>query len=154
MKALNTDLSMAYNQLRIAKVIQETPTRAPSCSGAARPGRQYRYKGRPIPDVPRAAYRGAFNRCYSLSSAPEIDDLPKVTVKRVTGGKGLELVPRCARGRRYAGGAAAGRPLRLNDSAAPLLLSAAAGHHTDDVAHQVGAEEHAAQDRLFYRQPR
>ena len=31
---------------------------------------------------------GAFNRCYSLSSAPETDGQMKVTVKRVTGGRG------------------------------------------------------------------
>mgnify|MGYP006192762835 CR=1 FL=1 len=46
-----------------------------------RPGRhEVRYR------VPHAD--GAFNRCYSLSSAPGIDSLPKVTVKRVGGGKG------------------------------------------------------------------
>ena len=65
---------------------------------------------------------GAFNRCYSLSSAPETDGLPKVTVKRVDGGKGsnwfhdalkeggtLEVLPPAGR-------------FVLGDGDAPLLL--------------------------------
>ncbi len=65
---------------------------------------------------------GAFNRCYSLSSAPETDGLPKVTVKRVEGGKGsnwfhdalkegltLEVLPPAGR-------------FVLGDGDAPLLL--------------------------------
>ena len=39
--------------------------------------------------VPQQHHAGAFNRCYSLSSAPETDGRHlKVTVKRVEGGKG------------------------------------------------------------------
>jgi 3-ketosteroid 9alpha-monooxygenase subunit B len=80
---------MAYNQLRIAKIIQETPD-ARSFVLEIPPdlAEKYRYKAGqfltfrvPFPD-------GAFNRCYSLSSAPETDGQPKVTVKRVAGGKG------------------------------------------------------------------
>jgi len=80
---------MAYHQLRIAKIVQETPD-ARSFVLEIPPGAADRFKYKagqfltfkvPHPD-------GAFNRCYSLSSAPETDGLPKVTVKRVANGKG------------------------------------------------------------------
>ncbi len=87
---------MSYNKLRIAKIVDLT----------------FRV---PHPE-------GAFNRCYSLSSAPETDGLPKVTVKRVEGGKGsnwfhdalkegltLEVLPPAGR-------------FVLGDGDAPLLL--------------------------------
>ena len=114
---------MAYNQLRIAKVIQETPD-ARSFVLEVPPdlADKYRYKAGQFLTFRVPHTEGAFNRCYSLSSAPEIDDLPKVTVKRVTGGKGsnwfhdaleeggmLEVLPPAGR-------------FVLNDSAAPLLL--------------------------------
>lgn len=80
---------MAYNQLRIAKIIQETPD-ARSFVLEVPPdlAEKYRYRAGQFLTfrVPHAD--GAFNRCYSLSSAPEADGLPKVTVKRVAGGKG------------------------------------------------------------------
>src|SRR5204863_8029026 len=65
---------------------------------------------------------GGFNRCYSLSSAPEADGQLKVTVKRVAGGKGsnwfndslieggtIEVLPPAGR-------------FVLGDGEAPLLL--------------------------------
>jgi len=80
---------MSYNQLRIAKIIQETPD-ARSFVLEIPPGlaEKYRYKAGQFLTfrVPHAD--GAFNRCYSLSSAPETDGLPKVTIKRVAGGRG------------------------------------------------------------------
>ena len=114
---------MAYNQLRIAKVIQETPD-ARSYVLEVPPGlaEKYRYKAGQFLTFRVPHDEGAFNRCYSLSSAPEIDGLPKVTVKRVAGGKGsnwfhdalkeggtLEVLPPAGR-------------FVLTDSAAPLLL--------------------------------
>ena len=80
---------MSYNSLRIAKVIQETPdARSFVLEIPAELAEKYRYKAGQFLTfrVPHAD--GAFNRCYSLSSAPETDGLPKVTVKRVDGGKG------------------------------------------------------------------
>jgi 3-ketosteroid 9alpha-monooxygenase subunit B len=80
---------MSYNSLRIAKVIQETPdARSFVLEVPAELAEKYRYKAGQFLTfrVPHAD--GAFNRCYSLSSAPETDGLPKVTVKRVDGGKG------------------------------------------------------------------
>ena len=80
---------MSYNSLRIAKVIQETPdARSFVLEVPTDLAEKYRYKAGQFLTfrVPHAD--GAFNRCYSLSSAPETDGLPKVTVKRVDGGKG------------------------------------------------------------------
>src|SRR5215469_15032052 len=80
---------MAYHPLRIAKIVQETPDarsfvlevpEALADKFTYRAGQFLTFR------VPHAD--GAFNRCYSLSSAPETDKLLKVTVKRVAGGKG------------------------------------------------------------------
>ena len=81
---------MAYHQLRIARSVQETPdARSFMFEIPADLADKYKYRAGqfltfrvPHPD-------GAFNRCYSLSSAPETDgNRLKVTVKRVAGGKG------------------------------------------------------------------
>lgn len=114
---------MAYDRLRVAQIIQETPdARSFVLEVPVALGERYRYRAGqfltfrvPHPD-------GAFNRCYSLASAPEIDPRPKVTVKRVAGGKGsnwfhdtlaegaeLEVLPPA--GRFVLGGGA--RPLLL-----------------------------------------
>lgn len=80
---------MSYNNLRIVRIIQETPdARSFVLEIPAELAEKYRYRAGQFLTfrVPHAD--GAFNRCYSLSSAPETDGLPKVTVKRVSGGKG------------------------------------------------------------------
>ncbi len=80
---------MAYHQLRISKIIQETPdARSYVLDVPADLAEKFRYCAGQFLTfrVPHAD--GALNRCYSLSSAPETDDAPKVTVKRVAGGKG------------------------------------------------------------------
>jgi 3-ketosteroid 9alpha-monooxygenase subunit B len=80
---------MSYHQLRIARIIQETPdARSFVLEVPADLAPKFHYRAGQFLTfrVPHAD--GAFNRCYSLSSAPETDGLPKVTVKRVTGGKG------------------------------------------------------------------
>src|SRR5215207_4543566 len=80
---------MSYNKLRIAKIIQETPdARSFVLDVPADLAEKYRYRAGQFLTFQVSHPDGAFNRCYSLSSAPEIDGLPKVTVKRVTGGKG------------------------------------------------------------------
>ena len=114
---------MAYHQLRIAKIIQETPdARSFVFEVPAGLAEKFRYRAGQFLTFRVPAPDGAFNRCYSLSSAPEFDGLPKVTVKRVTGGKGsnwfhdslkeggiLEVLPPAGR-------------FVLGESAAPLLL--------------------------------
>ena len=80
---------MSYNKLRIAKIIQETPdARSFVLDVPADLAEKYRYRAGQFLTFKVGHPDGAFNRCYSLSSAPETDGLPKVTVKRVTGGKG------------------------------------------------------------------
>ena len=80
---------MAYHQLRISRIVQETAD-ARSFVFDVPPALAdtFRYKAGQFLTfrVPHAD--GAFNRCYSLSSAPETDGNPKVTVKRVSGGRG------------------------------------------------------------------
>lgn len=115
---------MAYHQLRIAKIVQETPdTRSFVLEVPADLADKFKYRAGQFLtfQVPHEA--GAFNRCYSLSSAPETDGQHlKVTVKRVVGGKGsnwfndflkeggsLHVMPPAGR-------------FVLKDSSAPLLL--------------------------------
>ena len=80
---------MAYNKLRIAKIVQETPD-ARSFVLEVPPdlADKYRYRAGQFLTFRVPHPEGVFNRCYSLSSAPETDGLHKVTVKRVEGGKG------------------------------------------------------------------
>ncbi|HYC65456.1 MAG TPA: ferredoxin--NADP reductase [Reyranellaceae bacterium] len=80
---------MAYHQLRIAKIIQETPdARSYVLEIPPAEAERFKYKAGQFLTFKVAHPDGAFNRCYSLSSAPETDGQPKVTVKRVTNGKG------------------------------------------------------------------
>jgi 3-ketosteroid 9alpha-monooxygenase subunit B len=80
---------MAYHQLRIAKIIQETPdARSFVLDVPADLADKFRYRAGQFLTFRVPHGEGAFNRCYSLSSAPEADGQMKVTVKRVTGGKG------------------------------------------------------------------
>lgn len=114
---------MSYNTLRIAKIIQETPdTRSYVLDVPADLADRYRYRAGQFLTFKVSHRDGAFNRCYSLSSAPETDGQMKVTVKRVAGGKGsnwfhdalaeggtLEVLPPAGR-------------FVLGDGDAPLLL--------------------------------
>ena len=80
---------MAYHPLRIARIVQETPdARSFVLEVPDALADKFKYRAGQFLTfrVPHAD--GAFNRCYSLSSAPETDKLLKVTVKRVNGGKG------------------------------------------------------------------
>jgi 3-ketosteroid 9alpha-monooxygenase subunit B len=80
---------MAYHRLRIAKIVQETPDARSfvlDVPGDLADKFQYRAGQFLTFRVPNGD--GAFNRCYSLSSAPETDGQLKVTVKRVDGGRG------------------------------------------------------------------
>jgi 3-ketosteroid 9alpha-monooxygenase subunit B len=81
---------MAYHQLRIAKIVQETPdARSFVLEVPADLASQFKYRAGQFLTFKVPHEQGTFNRCYSLSSAPELDGPHlKVTVKRVTGGKG------------------------------------------------------------------
>jgi 3-ketosteroid 9alpha-monooxygenase subunit B len=114
---------MAYNTLRIAKIVQETPdARSFVLEVPPELADKYRYRAGQFLTFRVPHPEGVFNRCYSLSSAPETDGLPKVTVKRVAGGKGsnwfhdslkeggvLEVLPPAGR-------------FVLSDGETPLLL--------------------------------
>lgn len=114
---------MAYHQLRIAKIIQETPdARSFVFDVPADLAGTFKYRAGQFLTFRVPHDSGAFNRCYSLSSAPEADGQMKVTVKRVNGGKGsnwfndalkegttIEVMPPAGR-------------FVLDDGQAPLLL--------------------------------
>jgi 3-ketosteroid 9alpha-monooxygenase subunit B len=80
---------MAYHQLRIAKIVQETPdARSFVLEVPVDLADKFKYRAGQFLTFRVPHGEGAFNRCYSLSSAPETDGHLKVTVKRVQGGKG------------------------------------------------------------------
>ena len=81
---------MAYHQLRIAKIVQETPdARSFVLEVPEDLADRFRYRAGQFLTSRVPHEQGVFNRCYSLSSAPETDGRHlKVTVKRVAGGKG------------------------------------------------------------------
>jgi len=80
---------MAYHQLRIARIVQETPdARSFVLDVPADLADKFRYRAGQFLTFRIPHSEGALSRCYSLSSAPEADGHLKVTVKRVAGGKG------------------------------------------------------------------
>ena len=80
---------MAYHPLRIARIVQETPdARSFVLDVPADLADKFQYRAGQFLTFRVPHGEGAFNRCYSLSSAPELDGHLKVTVKRVAGGKG------------------------------------------------------------------
>jgi len=124
---------VSYHEIRVARVVPETPEArsyvldVPPALGARfayRPGQFLTFRVR-LPE-------GPLMRCYSLSSAPETDPAPQVTVKRIAGGRVsgwfhervregdvLEVAPPAGRFvLREAGGAEAGD----GGSGRPLLL--------------------------------
>jgi 3-ketosteroid 9alpha-monooxygenase subunit B len=116
---------MPYYSLKIAQIVQETPD-ARSFVLEVPPDltERFRYKAGQFLTFRVAHPEGEIARCYSLSSSPQTDSRPKVTVKRVAGGRGsnwfndtltegatIDVMP------------PAGRFL-LVDGAAPILLFA------------------------------
>ena len=80
---------MAYHQLRIAKIVQETAdARSFVLEVPTDLADKFKYRAGQFLTFRVPHDEGAFNRCYSLSSAPETEGHLKVTVKRVTGGRG------------------------------------------------------------------
>jgi 3-ketosteroid 9alpha-monooxygenase subunit B len=115
---------MAYHQLRVAKIVQETPdARSFVLEVPADIADKFAYRAGQFLTFKVPHESGDFARCYSLSSAPETDGKHlKVTVKRVTGGKGSNWFNDALK----EGGSLhvmppAGRFV-LKESAAPLLL--------------------------------
>ena len=82
---------MSYNKLRIAKIIQETPdARSFVLDVPADLADKYRYRAGQFLTFKVGHPDGAFNRCYSLSSAPETDQGHGEARRRR---QGLQLVP-------------------------------------------------------------
>jgi 3-ketosteroid 9alpha-monooxygenase subunit B len=78
-----------YHALRVAAVIDETPdARSFVFELPSELAPLYRYKAGQFLTFQVALPDETILRCYSLSSAPETDARPKVTVKRVEGGRG------------------------------------------------------------------
>jgi len=116
---------MPYYPLKIAQIIQETPDARSFVFDIPQDvADRFRYKAGQFLTFRVTHPEGEVARCYSLSSSPETDARPKVTVKRVTGGRGsnwfndalvegatIEVMP------------PAGRFL-LVDGGAPILLFA------------------------------
>jgi 3-ketosteroid 9alpha-monooxygenase subunit B len=81
--------SSPYHRLRVARIVQETPdARSFVLAVPAESVERFRYRAGQFLTfrVPHSA--GEVARCYSLSSAPDIETEIKVTVKRVAGGRG------------------------------------------------------------------
>ena len=114
---------MAYHRLRIDQIVQETvDARSFVLDVPADAAAKFEYRAGQFLTfrVPHA--EGAFNRCYSLSSSPETDGKPKVTVKRVAGGRGSNWFhDALAEGATLETMPPAGRFV-LSESDAPLLL--------------------------------
>jgi len=85
-----------YHALRVAAVIDETPdARSFVFDVSPELAPLYRYKAGQFLTFQVALPDETILRCYSLSSAPETDDQPKVTVKRVEGGRGSNWFNDC-----------------------------------------------------------
>ncbi len=80
---------MAYFPLRVGELIREThDTLSYVLEVPAELNERFRYRAGQFLTFRVPAAGGELLRCYSLSSAPETDAAPKVTVKRVPGGRG------------------------------------------------------------------
>jgi len=114
-----------YHALRVAAVIDETPdARSFVFDLPSELAPLYRYKAGQFLTFQVALPDDTILRCYSLSSAPETDSQPKVTVKRVEGGRGSNWFNDCL-------GVGATIPVLppaglfvLRDSSAPLCFFA------------------------------
>jgi len=79
---------VAYHELRIDRIVQETPdARSFVLSVPEELAERYRYQAGQFLTFRVPWQGGSLIRCYSLASAPGIDALPKVTVKRVEQGR-------------------------------------------------------------------
>jgi 3-ketosteroid 9alpha-monooxygenase subunit B len=80
---------LSYHPLRVREVVREThDTFSYVFQVPAELAERFRYRAGQFLTFKVPADGGELLRCYSLSSAPEIDSAPKVTVKLVPGGRG------------------------------------------------------------------
>ncbi|HEU4427509.1 MAG TPA: ferredoxin--NADP reductase [Myxococcota bacterium] len=80
---------MSYHPLRVREVIRETPdTLSYLLDVPAELAERFRYRAGQFLTFKVPVAEGELLRCYSLSSAPETDAAPTVTVKLVPGGRG------------------------------------------------------------------
>jgi 3-ketosteroid 9alpha-monooxygenase subunit B len=80
---------LSYHPLRVREVVRETPdTLSYVLDVPAALAERFRYRAGQFLTFKVPGAGGELLRCYSLSSAPETDPAPKVTVKRVPGGRG------------------------------------------------------------------
>ena len=80
---------MSYHPLRVREVVREThDTLSYVFEVPAELSERFRYRAGQFLTFKVPAAGGELLRCYSLSSAPETDAAPKVTVKLVPGGRG------------------------------------------------------------------
>ncbi len=143
---------MAYHRLKVARVVEETPdARSFVFEVPAELADRFRYKAGQFLTFRVTHPDGAVARCYSLSSAPETDALPKVTIKRVKGGRGsnwfhdsvkagdsLDVMPPAGR-------------FVLGSGEAPLLMFAGGSGVTPIMAiTKVALKTTARRIRIFY----
>ncbi len=145
---------MAYHQLRIAKIVQEThDSRSFVLEVPADLASQFQYRAGQFLTFKVPHDSGDFNRCYSLSSAPETDGTHlKVTVKRVEGGKGSNWFnDALAEGGSLHVMPPAGRFVLKDGGSAPLLLFGAGSGITPMMSLIKSALKSGARKiRLFY----
>ncbi len=80
---------MSYHPLRVREVVRETQdTLSYVLDVPPELAERFRYRAGQFLTFKVPAAGGELLRCYSLSSAPETDAAPKVTVKLVPGGRG------------------------------------------------------------------
>jgi 3-ketosteroid 9alpha-monooxygenase subunit B len=80
---------LSYHPLRVREVVREThDTLSYVLDVPAELQERFRYRAGQFLTFKVPAPEGELLRCYSLSSAPETDAAPKVTVKLVPGGRG------------------------------------------------------------------
>jgi len=114
---------LTFHELRVAEVVDETPD-ARSFVLEIPPELRERFAYRAGQyltfEVPLEAER--ILRCYSLASSPDVDEAPRVTVKRVAGGRGSAwFLDAVAAGHRLRVMPPLGRFV-LHETEAPLLL--------------------------------
>jgi 3-ketosteroid 9alpha-monooxygenase subunit B len=126
---------VSFHEIEVARVVEETRD-ARSYELAIPPAlaERFRYRaGQYLTfEVPQA--EGRIVRCYSLASAPELGEAPKVTVKRVPEGRGSGWFHDAVRaGSRLRAMPPLGRFV-LHESARPLLLFAGGSGITPVIA--------------------
>ena len=156
-RRVNVDLPMAYHQLRIAKIVQETPdARSFVLEVPDDLADRFRYRAGQFLTfrVPHDAGR-LQPLLFAVERARDRRPRLKVTVKRVTGGKGSNWFNDALKEGRPAARPAAGRPLRAQGRRrAPAAVRRRQRHHADDVADQVGAAHRHAPHPAVLCQPR